>query len=186
MFPCLHIPCTCERTAQVTSVASVERSFQDRGCWKDTCGRTLEKNLTGVPSVKSLSLTSQTWELTFRLMRRQKWENNSLFYSQKQPPFYSIALQLQQMWKRICTQVLSGETRRGGMYQLNNWGFGNVFVRGRKMGKATTLCLVLQLLWVSRHCTSHFPPFEFNTSDYCYPDPKGLDLLITCVWNKSV
>merc|ERR1719341_2208275 len=30
-FPCLHIPCICERTAQVTSVASVERSSRDRG-----------------------------------------------------------------------------------------------------------------------------------------------------------
>ena len=127
-FPCLLIPCTCERTALVTSVASVERSSQDRGCWKDTCGRTPEKSRTGVPSVKNPSPTSQTWELTFRLTRLQKWEHDSLFYSQTP----SVAFQLQQMWKRICTQVLSGETRRGGMRQLNNWGFGNVFVRRRR------------------------------------------------------
>ena len=99
----------------------------------------------------------------------------------------SVAFQLQQMWKRICTQVLSGETRRGGMRQLNNWGFGNVFVRRRRQfvrrrqlqpGK-TSLCL--QILQTSE-CTSQ--PFEF-TSDFCYPDEIGLDLLNTCVWNKS-
>ena len=84
-FPCLLIPCTCERTALVTSVASVERSSQDRGCWKDTCGRTPEKSRTGVPSVKSPSPTSQTSELTFRLTRLQKWEHDSLFYSQTPP-----------------------------------------------------------------------------------------------------
>ena len=47
----------------------------------------------------------------------------------------SVAFQLQPMWKRIRTQVLSGETRRGGMRQLNNWGFGNVFVRKIIPGK---------------------------------------------------
>ena len=84
-FPCLLIPCTCERTALVTSVGSVERSSQDRGCWKDTCGRTPGKSRTGVPSVKSPSPTSQTSEPTFRLTRLQKWEHDSLFYSQTPP-----------------------------------------------------------------------------------------------------
>ena len=75
-FRCLPIPCTCEPTAQATFVANVERYSPAHGCWKDTCGPTRGRNRTAVQSVKSLSLTSRTLELTCRLMQQQKWEND--------------------------------------------------------------------------------------------------------------
>ena len=72
-----------------------------------------------------------------------------VFHFIHKPTVSSTAFQLQQMWKRICPQVISCETWRGGMYQqLNNWRFGNVFVRKIASEKASTFFHHLSYQWL--------------------------------------